>query len=70
MEALTNRLKSVDRHKMTLWERIYLPAVFKGLMITLRHFLQTMRRLNYEVDGRHRPVREIARDFLRSSGLE
>ena len=31
---------------------------------------QTMRRLNYELDGRHRPVREIARDFLRSSGLE
>jgi glycine betaine/choline ABC-type transport system substrate-binding protein len=29
-----------------------------------------MRRLNYELDGRHRPVREIARDFLRSSGLE
>ena len=31
---------------------------------------QTMRRLNYELDGRHRPVREIARDFLRSNGLE
>ena len=31
---------------------------------------QTMRRLNYELDGRHRPVREIAREFLHSSGLE
>jgi glycine betaine/choline ABC-type transport system substrate-binding protein len=30
----------------------------------------TMRRLNYELDGKHRPAREIARDFLRSSGLE
>jgi glycine betaine/choline ABC-type transport system substrate-binding protein len=29
-----------------------------------------MRRLNYELDGRHRPAREIARDFLRSVGLE
>ena len=29
----------------------------------------TMRRLNYELDGKHRPAREIARDFLRSSGL-
>lgn len=30
----------------------------------------TMRRLNYELDGKHRPAREIARDFLRSTGLE
>ena len=29
----------------------------------------TMRRLNYELDGKHRPAREIARDFLRSAGL-
>ncbi len=31
---------------------------------------QTMRRLNYELDGKHRPAREIARNFLRSAGLE
>jgi glycine betaine/choline ABC-type transport system substrate-binding protein len=30
----------------------------------------TMRRLNYELDGKHRPAREIAKDFLRSAGLE
>jgi osmoprotectant transport system substrate-binding protein len=30
----------------------------------------TMRRLNYELDGKHRPAREIARDFLRSIGLQ
>jgi osmoprotectant transport system substrate-binding protein len=29
----------------------------------------TMRRLNYELDGKHRPAREIARNFLRSAGL-
>jgi glycine betaine/choline ABC-type transport system substrate-binding protein len=29
----------------------------------------TMRRLNYELDGKHRPAREIARNFLRSTGL-
>ena len=30
----------------------------------------TMRRLNYELDGKHRPAREIARNFpgLRSAG--
>ncbi|HEX4278710.1 MAG TPA: glycine betaine ABC transporter substrate-binding protein [Bryobacteraceae bacterium] len=31
---------------------------------------ETMRRLNYELDGKHRPAREIARNFLRSTGLE
>jgi osmoprotectant transport system substrate-binding protein len=31
---------------------------------------ETMRRLNYELDGEHRPAREIARGFLRSAGLE
>jgi glycine betaine/choline ABC-type transport system substrate-binding protein len=25
----------------------------------------TMRRLNYEVDGKHRRAAEVARDFLR-----
>jgi osmoprotectant transport system substrate-binding protein len=27
---------------------------------------ETMRRLNYELDGKHRPAREIARNFLQS----
>ncbi|HWF08659.1 MAG TPA: glycine betaine ABC transporter substrate-binding protein [Bryobacteraceae bacterium] len=29
----------------------------------------TMRRLNYELDGKHRPAREIARNFLAAAGL-
>ena len=28
-----------------------------------------MRKLNYEVDGKHRPVPEVAKDWLRSAGL-
>jgi osmoprotectant transport system substrate-binding protein len=28
-----------------------------------------MRRMNYELDGKHRPTREIARNFLKSAGL-
>jgi glycine betaine/choline ABC-type transport system substrate-binding protein len=31
---------------------------------------ETMRRLNYELDGKHRPAREIARNFLKSARLE
>ncbi|MEP7152184.1 MAG: glycine betaine ABC transporter substrate-binding protein [Nitrospira sp.] len=30
---------------------------------------QTMRRLNYEVDGEHRPVRDVAEQFLKEAGL-
>jgi osmoprotectant transport system substrate-binding protein len=29
----------------------------------------TMRKLNYQVDGEHRPVREVAEQFLREAGL-
>jgi glycine betaine/choline ABC-type transport system substrate-binding protein len=29
----------------------------------------TMRKLNYQVDGTHRPVREVAEQFLRDAGL-
>jgi glycine betaine/choline ABC-type transport system substrate-binding protein len=28
-----------------------------------------MRQLNYEVDGLHHDVKEVARDFLRKKGL-
>jgi glycine betaine/choline ABC-type transport system substrate-binding protein len=30
---------------------------------------EDMRRLNYAVDGQHRDVKEVARDFLHSKGL-
>ena len=29
----------------------------------------TIRKLNYEVDGKHRPVPDVAREFLKVSGL-
>lgn len=30
---------------------------------------QTMRKLNHQVDGEHRPVRDVAEQFLREGGL-
>ena len=30
---------------------------------------QTMRKLTYHVDGEHRPVRDVAQQFLREAGL-
>ena len=40
MQTLTNRSKMVSNKKMTFMERIYLPAIFKGMSITLKHFFQ------------------------------
>jgi glycine betaine/choline ABC-type transport system substrate-binding protein len=49
-------------------------ARFPGLKTALEELSgridsATMRRLNYELDGKHRPAREIARGFLASVGL-
>ena len=51
-------------------EKMY-PALKPALMeLSGRISSETMRRLNYELDGKHRPAREIARNFLRSVGLD
>jgi osmoprotectant transport system substrate-binding protein len=47
------------------------PALRPALMeLSGRISSETMRRMNYELDGKHRPAREIAREFLRSTGLQ
>lgn len=47
MEALTNRAKAVDRRPMNFWERLYLPALVRGLGITLRHLFKRKATINY-----------------------
>lgn len=37
MESLTNRKKEVSKKEMTFMESIYLPAVIKGMGLTLKH---------------------------------
>lgn len=44
---LTQRAKAVDRRPMSVWEKIYLPAVFKGMMITLSHLFKKKATINY-----------------------
>jgi NADH-quinone oxidoreductase subunit I len=46
MQALTTRLKEVDRKPMSFWERIYLPAV-KGMLITLGHLFKKKPTIKY-----------------------
>ncbi len=47
MQALTNRVKSVDRRPMSFMERMYLPAIFKGMMITFRHIFTKNPTIQY-----------------------
>ncbi len=47
MQALTNRLKPVDRRKMNFLERLYLVAIFKGMLITFSHIFKKKPTINY-----------------------
>jgi NADH-quinone oxidoreductase subunit I len=44
---LTNRTKVLDKKEMTLAEKAYLPAIFQGLGITLRHFFSKKATIKY-----------------------
>ncbi len=41
MEALSNKRKVLEAKPLNFWERAYLPAIVKGMGITLKHFLFT-----------------------------
>ncbi|MCF1714274.1 NADH-quinone oxidoreductase subunit NuoI [Flavihumibacter sp. RY-1] len=49
---LTNRSKAVDRHPMTVWEKMYLPAIAKGMSITLSHFFKKKPTINFPEETR------------------
>ena len=57
MTPLTNRSKVVVNKKMTFWERLYLPAIFGGMAITLKHFFRKSNTVRYpEVKRPFSPV--------------
>ena len=47
MQLLTNKGKLVDRRPMTWWERMYLPAILKGMAITFSHMFKKKPTINY-----------------------
>ena len=47
MEVLTKRSKAVDRRPMNFMEKIYLPAIFKGMAITFGHIFKKKATINY-----------------------
>jgi NADH-quinone oxidoreductase subunit I len=59
MQSLTNRSKVVVKKEMSFAEKLYLPAVAKGMMITMSHLFKKKATINYpEVE---RPRAEIYR---------
>lgn len=56
---LTNRSKVVSNKKMTLIERAYLPAIFSGMFITLKHLFK--REITIQYPEVKRPLAEIYR---------
>ncbi len=56
---LTSRSKVVSNKKMTFMERIYLPAIFSGMMITLSHLFK--RKVTIQYPEQIRPYSKIWR---------
>ena len=52
MQALTNRVKPVDRRPLTFVEKLYLPAIFKGMLITFKHIFQKKATVSYPEEKR------------------
>ncbi len=52
MEKLTNKSVQVDRSPMTFGEKIYLPAIAKGLSITVGHIFKKKATVSYPEEKR------------------
>lgn len=47
MQALTNRVKQVNRKPLSFMEKLYLPAIIKGMTITFGHMFKKRPTINY-----------------------
>ena len=45
--SLSGRKKQVSNKEMTFWERLYLIAIIKGLLITIKHFFRKKATIQY-----------------------
>ncbi len=52
MQPLSTRAKRLEKREMTFAERAYLPAIFQGLSITLRHFFKKKATIQYPEEKR------------------
>ncbi|SKA01856.1 NADH dehydrogenase subunit I [Chitinophaga eiseniae] len=47
MQALTNRAKPVDRSPLTFLEKMYVPAIAKGMGITFKHIFKRKATVSF-----------------------
>lgn len=64
---LTNRKKVVAKKEMSLSEKLYLPAITNGMVITLKHFFKKSATVKYpevkrELSGTYRGQHVLKRD--------
>lgn len=52
MYSLSKRSKVVVKKEMTIAEQLYLPAIFGGLMITIKHFFKKKVTIQYPEETR------------------
>jgi NADH-quinone oxidoreductase subunit I len=52
--SLSGKRKEVSNKKMTFWESLYLVAIFKGLMITIKHLFTRKVTIKYPEQVRSR----------------
>jgi NADH-quinone oxidoreductase subunit I len=45
--SLTNRSQTVERKPMTWWEKLYLPGIIKGMLITFGHIFKKTPTVRY-----------------------
>jgi len=57
--SLTNRTKMVTRKQMDFWERLYLPAIFTGMFITMKHVF--MKKITIRYPEKKREFSELYR---------
>ncbi len=52
MESLTNRKVVVSDKPMTFMEKLYLPGILKGMLVTFRHILMRRKTIKYPEETR------------------
>ena len=65
MQSLSNRKKVLEQKPMNFWERIYLPAIAKGLSITIRHFFKKIPTIKYPEE-----IRPYSKNFRGQHSLK
>lgn len=59
MQALTNKAKQVDRRPMNFWDKLYFPAILKGMVITFSHIFKKKATISYP--EQQRPFSKVFR---------